>query len=227
MIERAHFRRCLAIFAAGAVLAAGLAPMAATAAPRPDDTADLLAGLSSDQRRALEAMSTLEVDPLNFEQETLASAEAVDVIVAFTQQPAKVDRLLAAADGVAVTEEAAKKRVADSHRRFKDDLAELFVDEAGASTPPAVTVEYTEAFNGAKVTVPGDQIEKLLESGRRAVGVARLGGDRAQQHAGDRPTTAVRPRRPSRPRRPRHPMCKATSPPESRSCTPRASPVRA
>ncbi len=164
MIERAHFRRCLAVFAAGAVLAAGLAPMAATAAPRPDDTAELLAGLSSDQRRALEAMNTLEVDPLNFEQETLTSAEAVDVIVGFTQQPARVDRLLAAADGVAVSEEAAKKRVADSHRRFKDDLAELFVDDAGASTPPAITVEYTEAFNGAKVTVPGDQIEKLLES---------------------------------------------------------------
>lgn len=164
MPERSPFMRTIAILAAGAVVAVGMIPASATAAPSSSDAAEILSGLTADQRASLNALSAIEVDPLNFDEETLNSAEPVDVIVGFAQQPAEIDRLVAATDGVDLSRADAKKKVADSHRRFKDDLAELFTGDDGSAATPTVEAEYTTAFNGASLTVPGDQVHKLLES---------------------------------------------------------------
>ncbi|GAA5202933.1 S8 family serine peptidase [Microbacterium jejuense] len=164
-MKRSTFSRALAAVAAGAVVAGGLIPVAAVAAPRPSaDAAAILAGLTDDQRSALDALDAIDVDPLNFDEGALASSDPVGVIVSFTQQPADVERLLAAKDGVDLSQDAADKKVADSHRRFKDDVAQIFTGEDGVAAAPTIAAEYTEAFNGVSLTLPGDQIEKLLDS---------------------------------------------------------------
>lgn len=103
------------------------------------------------------------------------SANPVRVIVEFKQAPAKVTVIQQQLAGNEISLTDAAKKVKDSHKKFKDYVQGLGKqkEESGVITPstPAsqpeikITRVYQHAFNGVAMTLPGTDVEKLLESG--------------------------------------------------------------
>ncbi|OKJ71494.1 S8 family serine peptidase [Streptomyces sp. CB02460] len=168
-MTQAPGRRHLALAAAATVLAtlAATAP-AAFAAPSPSgtpDAADLLASLDDQELGALHRMAALDMGGLHLtDKAALRSSKPVDVIVQLKTPPARTARLLAAAEGRTVGEDAAKDAVTKAHQRFRAGLDDMFKNRARTAAAPEPGRTYTHSFDGVSLRLPGDRVAELLDN---------------------------------------------------------------
>jgi subtilisin family serine protease len=176
-------RRLTALAALTALTLGALGTTPAHAAPT-GDAEDLLASLDADQLAALTRMNEMQVTGLqDFDEDATESAKPVDVIVSLTQPTAETARLLAATDGAELSAQDATAAVTESQEEFDAALAEEFPEpetkaKGAKDVAPVVTETYTEAFNGASLTVRGTDLEALAA----VEGVAAVWPD-AEVHA--------------------------------------------
>lgn len=101
------------------------------------------------------------------------SADPVRVIVEFKQAPAKVEVVQQQLAGNEISLTDAAKKVKNSHKKFKDYVQRLKQETESSDITPSTTAsqpeikitrEYQHAFNGVAMTLPGTDVEKLLDS---------------------------------------------------------------
>ncbi|MFD4707965.1 S8 family serine peptidase [Gottfriedia sp. NPDC058432] len=145
--------------------------------------------LTADQIDALKKISTESNVKISPKIDT-KSSKLVKVIVEFTQEPAKISVLQKEVAGEKTTLSAENSAVKSSHATFKSFVNELnnsasntnsvnavsalsiapnevsneTTDTAGEATVQ-ITREYTHALNGVAMTLPGNLVEKLFDSG--------------------------------------------------------------
>ncbi len=96
----------------------------------------------------------------------------VRIIVEFKQAPAKVSVIQQGKLGKKISLTEATKDVNESHKKFKGFVQKMKEQKAGVgaitpyNTPSTIEItnEYKHAFNGVAMTLPGTDVEKLLES---------------------------------------------------------------
>ena len=87
----------------------------------------ILAKLTSQQREALQKLSTTDQSGLFIDSDvSLDSEEPVSVIVSFKQKPQKIAVLEAALKGQALSDTKAASNANADHTKFKSDLGSLF-----------------------------------------------------------------------------------------------------
>ncbi|WP_282435722.1 S8 family serine peptidase [Peribacillus muralis] len=128
---------------------------------------NILASLSKEQREALQkSEANRSLQGLQLSRDiNLESADEVSVIVEFKQLPAKVEKVQKSLKGEDISLETAKKKVEESHKKFKEDLQ----NKIGKKTKSGkakyeIKHTYEYAFNGAAVTLPANELQNLLES---------------------------------------------------------------
>jgi subtilisin family serine protease len=130
------------------------------------DVEETLMSLSDEQRMALkqiEAKPDFEIAPnINTESEGL-----VDVIVEFKQAPAKVEVMKQAAKGARTTTKAVAEKVEKSHSEFKQNFHSMKNKKSASPglQEAKIKKEYRSAINGVAMSIPGNEIESLLDSG--------------------------------------------------------------
>ena len=130
------------------------------------DVETTLMNLSDEQRSALkqiEAKPDFEIAPnINTESDGL-----VDIIVEFKQAPAKVEVVKQAAKGVRTTTKAAAEKVEKSHSEFKQKFNSMKNKKSASPglQEAKITKEYRSAINGVAMSIPGNEIKSLLDSG--------------------------------------------------------------
>nr|WP_179292678.1 S8 family serine peptidase [Bacillus sp. 7884-1] len=130
--------------------------------------------LTPEQLEAMNKISTeseVKISP----KINVHSADPVRVIVEFKQAPAKVAVVQQQIAGNEISLTDAAKKVKDSHKKFKDyvqglgkqkEESSVITTSTPASQPEIkITREYQHSFNGVAMTLPGTDVEKLLESG--------------------------------------------------------------
>lgn len=127
---------------------------------------EILNNLSNEQRRALEE---LEAGPgfVISPDINVNSPEIVNVIVEFTQAPAKVELMKQKANGKKMALSSAIDKVEASHQQFKKEfnkLTGLKVASSQKLDDSKITREYKHAFNGVAVAIPGNMLEELVKS---------------------------------------------------------------
>lgn len=133
---------------------------------------NLLRYLSAEQKQAL---SELQVgQPVISPEINLKSTALTNVIVEFKQDPAKVEVVKQAAKGKKVALSAASEKAENNHKDFKKHLQKMKESKNGKKTAAfgvqetedaKITREYRSAFNGVAMSIPGTEIERLVESG--------------------------------------------------------------
>ncbi|WP_257131729.1 S8 family serine peptidase [Bacillus sp. AFS017336] len=104
------------------------------------------------------------------------SVEPVRVIVEFKQAPAKVAVMQAQLAGEKTTLTDEKQDVTDTHKQFRSFIEGLSAHqvginavtaehEGGSSSDIEITQEYQNALNGVAMTLPGNMVERLFDSG--------------------------------------------------------------
>lgn len=160
------------------VLAAMLLPAAAFqptqiagAATNVNDVKQLLGKLTDEQRRSLNELrpeTEFKIQPgINTK-----TAELVNVIVEFKQEPAKVQR---AKQSSPISLLAAENNVEASHKQFRKAIQGLSSTKRSGAVD--ITHEYRDAFNGVSATLPGNLVEELVRIGE----VKRIWKDEAVQ----------------------------------------------
>ncbi|MBX9975081.1 S8 family serine peptidase [Cytobacillus firmus] len=127
---------------------------------------EILNNLSNEQRRALKE---LEVGPgfVISPDINVNSPELVNVIIEFTQAPAKVELMKQKANGKKMALSSALDKVEASHQQFKKEfnkLTGLKVASSQKLDDSKIIREYKHAFNGVAVTIPGNMLEELVKS---------------------------------------------------------------
>ncbi|MFP5114128.1 S8 family serine peptidase [Bacillaceae bacterium C204] len=126
----------------------------------------ILQSLTDEQRAALQNLASSEVKTgLQLSDDVdLTSEEDVTVIVEFKELPAKVAQLVEASKGESISLDKAKEKVEKSHAQFKKDLQEKIGKEE-KSNKDNFNIKYTyqNAFNGVTMSLPANQINKLME----------------------------------------------------------------
>ncbi|KRE71355.1 S8 family serine peptidase [Paenibacillus sp. Soil750] len=137
--------------------------------PQPES---LLKNLSIEQKKALTEIQVGR--PVISPEINLKSATLTNVIIEFKQAPAKVEVIKQAAEGIHISPTAAQSHAEENHDIFKK-----FVQKKQGKTPSIpeinplvigekniqITREYHHAINGVAMTLPGSDIESLLQSG--------------------------------------------------------------
>ncbi|GAA0437920.1 S8 family serine peptidase [Virgibacillus salarius] len=137
-------------------------PFAASAKGK--EIKEVLSDLSAEERKAiheLEANQGFTIHPdINVE-----TSEPVQVIVEFKQDPAKVEVAKAKAmkSRSKVTLTQASDKVEASHKQFKESLQKM--KKTKAANEPAITYEYRHAINGVAMTLPGNKVKDLIQTG--------------------------------------------------------------
>ena len=130
------------------------------------NTENLLANLTPEQRTALQNLDSTELKTgLRLSDDVdLTSEEEVTVIVEFKELPAKVAQIVEASKGESISLEKAKEKVEKSHAEFKKNLQEKIGKEE-RSNKDNFNIKYTyqNAFNGVTMSLPANQINKLME----------------------------------------------------------------
>ncbi|PEL09928.1 S8 family serine peptidase [Bacillus sp. AFS017336] len=123
----------------------------------------ILAKLTSQQRQALQKLSTTDQSGLFIDSDvSLDSVEPVSVIVSFKQKPQKIAVLEAALKGQALSDDKAKENADEDHVTFKSDLRSLFKTKSDGAYK--IKREYKHAFNGVALEVPANKLTELLKS---------------------------------------------------------------
>ncbi len=125
---------------------------------------EILANLTSEQRAALNQLSTSEQTGLQISSDTnLNSSSETTVIVEFKNKPVKVAQIEASVDGQQLTEDEASNFVDKDHETFNQDVQQI-TDENKKKVDYKINHSYKHAFNGVSMTLPANQIQKLLKS---------------------------------------------------------------
>lgn len=133
-------------------------------AASPSKAEDILASLTSEQRAALNQLSTngesgLQISP-DVDQ---TSSNQTSVIVEFVNKPAKVAQIEASIEGKTLTEAEASNLVEQDHKNFSNDVAQVLIDDNRKKVDYKINHAYKHAFNGVSMTLPANQIENLLK----------------------------------------------------------------
>ncbi|MEH7504125.1 S8 family serine peptidase [Neobacillus drentensis] len=128
-------------------------------------TEDVLANLTSEQRAALNQLSTNETSGLQISSDIdLNSTKQTTVIVEFANKPAKVAKMMASVEGKQLSEEEATNIVQKDHDTFTQDLGRILTDEKNKAVDYKIHHSYKHAFNGVSIILPANQIKNLLKS---------------------------------------------------------------
>ncbi len=127
---------------------------------------EVLGNLTDEERSALnqlEATPGFTIHP----EINLESAGPVNIIVEFKQDPAKIAVAKAKAQKKrsAVTLAEATKQVDTAHEEFKQAISKWKSVKSANQEEIVITQEYRDAFNGVAMTIPGDQVVNLIETG--------------------------------------------------------------
>ncbi|MGD6848783.1 S8 family serine peptidase [Rossellomorea aquimaris] len=166
-----RYSKILTVALAASLLGSSGIPFNVMAESKPEltrvkDVEKVLSNLTDAQRKALqqiEAKPDFEIAPnINTETDGL-----VDVIVEFKQAPAKVEVMKQAAKGLRATTKTADSKVEKAHSEFKKSFNSLKNKKsAGHQLKEAkITKEYRNAINGVAMSIPGTEIESLLDTG--------------------------------------------------------------
>ncbi|MFP5111653.1 S8 family serine peptidase [Bacillaceae bacterium C204] len=128
-------------------------------------TEDVLANLTSEQREALNQLSTNETTGLQISSDIdLNSTKQTTVIVEFANKPAKVAKMMASVEGKQLSEEEATNLVQKDHDTFTQDLGQILTDDQNQVVDHRINHSYKNAFNGVSMELPANQIKNLLKS---------------------------------------------------------------
>lgn len=126
---------------------------------------DLLANLTSEQREALHKLSDSEDSGQQISSDIdLTSSNQTNIIVEFTNKPAKVAQIEASTEGQTLTETAASKLVDEDHATFAKDVGQVLTNENQKRINYKINRSYKHAFNGVSMSLPANQIKNLLKS---------------------------------------------------------------
>jgi len=126
---------------------------------------NLLANLTSEQRAALEQLSTSEESGLQISSDiNLNSTEQTSVIVEFTNKPAKVAQIEASVEGKSLTASEAANLVEQDHETFANDVGQVLDSSKTKKVDYTINHSYKNAFNGVSMNLPANQIKNLLKS---------------------------------------------------------------
>ncbi|WP_257143939.1 S8 family serine peptidase [Bacillus sp. AFS002410] len=136
-----------------------------TKAASPRNVDDILANLSSEQRAALNQLSTNEETGLQISSETdLNSSDQTSVIVEFSNKPSKVAQIEASVEGQTLTDSEANKLVDQDHETFSNDVKNILTGDHNKKIDYKINRSYKHAFNGVSMSLPANQIKNLLKS---------------------------------------------------------------
>ncbi|PGL73260.1 S8 family serine peptidase [Bacillus sp. AFS055030] len=136
-----------------------------TKAASPKKVEDILAKLTSEQRAALEQLSTSEQTGLQISSDiNLNSTDQTNVIVEFANKPAKVAQIEASVEGKSLTEKEAAKLVDQDHETFAEDVGQVLESGKTKKVDYTINRSYKNAFNGVSMSLPANQIKNLLKS---------------------------------------------------------------
>jgi subtilisin family serine protease len=134
-------------------------------AASPWNAEDILAGLSAEQRAALEQLSISEETGLQISSDiNLNSSNQTKVIVEFAHKPAKVAQIEAGVEGGNLSNNEASTLVDQDHETFLKDIGHILTDETGKKVIYKMNRSYKQAFNGVSMSLPANQIKNLLKS---------------------------------------------------------------
>ncbi|MGM0836144.1 MAG: S8 family serine peptidase [Bacillota bacterium] len=93
------------------------------------------------------------------------SEQPTSIIVQFQQEPAEFEVKKKAEIGEKLTLQKAKENVAISHQQFKKQIDEKLKinSKRGGQSPIRINREYQSAFNGVAMTLPANEVPKLLQ----------------------------------------------------------------
>ncbi len=128
-------------------------------------TEDVLANLTSEQRAALNQLSTNETSGLQISSDIdLNSTKQTTVIVEFSNKPPKVAKMMASVEGKQLSEKEATNLVQKDHDTFTQDLGQILTDDQNQVVDHRINHSYNNAFNGVSMNLPANQIKNLLKS---------------------------------------------------------------
>ncbi|MEK5389597.1 S8 family serine peptidase [Margalitia sp. FSL K6-0131] len=131
------------------------------------DVTGVLKNLSDEQRRALKELEVgtgFVIAP----DVKVDSPEMVSVIVEFKQEPAKVEMMKQMAKGKKMALSSAQIKVEESHQQFKKEFNKLKGTKSTFSinvNESKITREYRNAFNGVALSIPGNMVQSLVQTG--------------------------------------------------------------
>ncbi|MEH7451180.1 S8 family serine peptidase [Gottfriedia acidiceleris] len=136
-----------------------------TKAASPRNVDDILANLTSEQRAALNQLSTNEETGLQISKDTdLNSSDQTSVIVEFNNKPAKIAKLEASVEGKTISETDANNLVDQDHESFSNDVEKVLTGDENKKINYKINRSYKHAFNGVSMSLPANQIKNLLKS---------------------------------------------------------------
>lgn len=99
----------------------------------------------------------------NWKLDEFSEGEKVSVIVEFVHQPVIMQQIEAYSIGENVSLSQAERSVKQDHEKFVEEMNELFGVNLfnRANAPYTITATYTDAINGAAVTLPAENVEDL------------------------------------------------------------------
>ncbi|WP_223595659.1 S8 family serine peptidase [Neobacillus bataviensis] len=118
----------------------------------------VLKQLTPEQRRAIQDLTNTETTGLQLSSTTdLTSDQEISVIIEFKNRPAKTAVQIEKYNGRELSLEDAEKSVVEDHTTFKQDLEALKIKGK-------ITRSYTQVYNGVSMTLPANEVKKLLKS---------------------------------------------------------------
>ena len=125
----------------------------------------ILSSLTGEQRAALHKVQTSEQTGLQLDSSVnLKSSELVDILVQFNALPAKTAVIASEESGEKISLSVAKEKVDASHNQFQKDVGALISKNPRIKKSFNISYSFKEAFNGVSMTLPANEIEKVLES---------------------------------------------------------------
>jgi len=126
---------------------------------------DILANLTAEQRSALHQLSVNEGSEQQISSEIdLTSSNQINVIVEFTNKPAKVAQIEASVEGKTLTVKEASKLVDEDHSTFTNDVGQVLTDDKQKKINYKIHRSYKHAFSGVSMSLPANQVKNLLKS---------------------------------------------------------------
>ncbi|TDL74704.1 DUF1533 domain-containing protein [Rhodococcus qingshengii] len=138
----------------------------------------ILDGLTPEQKANINKLTGADIaQKIHVEQKDLRKSSHIQVIVQFKVDPAKIQVIKHSLKKGGATEgaqafaselAAAEQKVKDSHKAFQSfvntQAKTQIIGGKTVNTKMSITRQYTDAFNGVALTLPGNQIAKLAEN---------------------------------------------------------------
>ncbi|MED3893290.1 S8 family serine peptidase [Peribacillus frigoritolerans] len=128
---------------------------------------DVLASLTSEQRKALNKLEmTDNVGLQGFKMEELKKDKEISVIVQFKSKPGKVAVLDANVKGKKLSKKQADDQVEKEHAQFNKDIQSILpsTNLRSKKTGHKITSTFKTVYNGVAMKLPANQVEQLLQS---------------------------------------------------------------